>query len=299
VKACPHNTAYVADCVDCVADRIAELERENLQLREQYADAVQADTTASARQIKNQASMIIDKDARIAELEAQLTEARSEIRERQTWLLDFKVEVERTKAELAEARENLIAEGQRLVREIRQQTDADLDAERAAHERTKAELDEVRENRGKVAVELLEKAQRERAEARAERDAAQAELADARASLAKVRHDRDEMIRVHDEVEAKRDALKAEAATLRVDRDEWKQQHENAIACWRRETAHFSSLHEAARAQAAVVCKILSRIAGMEAKGASINPGHYMHIAIRIAKAALRKLAALDEKDED
>jgi tRNA nucleotidyltransferase (CCA-adding enzyme) len=37
-----------------------------------------------------------------------------------------------------------------------------------------------------------------------------AELADARAQLAKVRHDRDEMIRVHDEVERDRDALRGE-----------------------------------------------------------------------------------------
>lgn len=56
----------------------------------------------------------------------------------------------------------LIAEGQRLVREIRQQTDAELKAERTAHERTKAELADSR-------VATLMRT--------SERDAAQAEAA--------------------------------------------------------------------------------------------------------------------------
>jgi hypothetical protein len=43
-----------------------------------------------------------------------------------------------------------------------------------------------------------------------------AELADARAQLAKVRHDRDEMIRTFDEVEAQRDAAQADAAAMRA-----------------------------------------------------------------------------------
>jgi hypothetical protein len=66
--------------------------------------------------------------------------------------------------------------------------------ERAAHERTKAELDEVRENRGKVAVELLEKAQRERAEARAERAAAQVRADKAEGALTKIGAIRDSIV---------------------------------------------------------------------------------------------------------
>jgi chromosome segregation ATPase len=52
---------------------------------------------------------------------------------------------------------------------------------------------------------------------KAQRDTANARAEAAEAQLAKVRHDRDEMIRVHDEVEADRDQLRDENARLKAE----------------------------------------------------------------------------------
>jgi hypothetical protein len=61
------------------------------------------------------------------------------------------------------------------------------------------------------------------------------ELTDARAQLAKVRHDRDEMIRVHDEVEQDRDLWRGRCAVLVTaeERDHYKARLGRAVAALR------------------------------------------------------------------
>lgn len=168
-------------------------------------------------------------------------------------------EIARVTAELAEARATCERQKWELDRrtEASKQYTATFESELT---RLRIDLDSTEEDRLSVI---------------AERDAARAELT-------KSAHE-------HAVMRQRLEKTQDEAAALRIDRDEWKQQHENALACWRRESAHFWSLYEAEKTEADAMRKVLVRIAGMEAQGASLNPGHYMNIAIRIAGAALKR----------